>query len=491
MAERTKWAQTGVPGLDDILGGGLPRDRIYLLQGDPGAGKTTVGLQFLREGLRLGETCLYIALSETRAEIETVIESHRWTLDGIEVIELSAIDQSVGLEDENTLFEPSDVELQETTRMLLDRVEKVRPDRVVFDSLSELRLLAQSALRYRRQILGLKQYFGDKKMTVLLLDDRTSEPHDQQLQSLAHGVISLEQRSPVYGEDRRRLRVNKLRGVKFRGGYHDFAIRTGGLEVFPRLVASEHSADFTPGAISSDVSGLDDLIGGGIDRGTATLILGPAGSGKSSIAIQYAVAAAKRGEKSALFLFDERILTVYARTRALGVDLEGYVASGMIVLQQIDPAEMGAGEFAALVRGCVASGAKFVVIDSLNGYLHAMPDDKLLTIQMHELLSFLSNNGATTIVVMAQHGLLGNMQSPIDVSYLADTVLLLRYFETAGRIEKAISVVKKRSGRHENTIRSLTLGSDGLNVGEALSQFRGVLTGVPELTGMADKPEPP
>lgn len=489
MVERMKWAKTGVPGLDEVLAGGLPRDRIYLLQGDPGAGKTTIGLQFLREGQRHGEKCLYIALSETRSEIESVVESHGWSLDDIDVIELSALDQSVGLESENTLFEPSEVELHETTRMLLDRVEQLHPDRVVFDSLSELRLLAQSALRYRRQILALKQYFGDKKMTVLLLDDRTSEPTDQQLQSLAHGVISLEQRSPVYGEDRRRIRVNKLRGVKFRGGYHDFAIRTGGLEVFPRLVAAEHNVPFVSEQISSDIAGLDQLIGGGIDRGTATLVLGPAGSGKSSIAIQYAVAAAKRGEKSALFLFDERALTVYARTRALGVDLQGYVERGLIKLQQIDPAEMGAGEFAAVVRSSVESGVKFVVIDSLNGYLHAMPDDKLLTVQMHELLAYLSNQGATTIVVMAQHGLLGTMQSPLDISYLADTVLLLRYFEASGRILKAISVVKKRSGRHENAIRELTLDERGLQVGDALSQFRGVLTGVPELTGSAGTPE--
>ena len=483
VASTDSLALTGVPGLDEILGGGLPRHRIFLLQGDPGVGKTTVGMQFLREGAARGEKCLYIALSETASEIKAVVESHAWSLEGIEIVELSAIDQSAGLEAENTLFEPSEIELHETTRMLLAHVERVKPDRVVFDSLSELRLLAQSTLRYRRQILGLKQYFGDKKTTVLLLDDRTADSHDQQLQSLAHGVITLEQHAPTYGDDRRRLRVAKLRGVKFRGGYHDFAIRTGGAVVFPRLVASAHGSPFPIERVPSGIEGLDRQLGGGFDRGTAMLLLGPAGSGKSSIAIHYAVAAASRGERAALYLFDERVATMYLRMQALGIDLAAHVERGDITIQQIDPAEMGAGEFAAIVRESVETGTRLVVIDSLNGYLQAMPEEKQLTVQMHELLAYLANKGVSTFLVLAQHGLIGQMQSQLDLSYLADTVVLLRYFEAFGRIRKAISVLKKRSGLHENTISELTLDGSGIHVGAALEHFRGVLTGVPQFDG--------
>jgi circadian clock protein KaiC len=489
MAVPTKdRASTGVDGLDDVLAGGLPRDRIYLVQGDPGAGKTTLGMQFLHAGVARGERCLYIALSETAAEIQSVVESHGWTLDGIDVIELSAVDQSAGLESENTLFETAEVELHETTRMILADVERLNPDRVVFDSLSELRLLAQTPLRYRRQILGLKQYFVDKRSTVILLDDLTSEASDQQLQSLAHGVITLEQIAPVYGEDRRRIRVVKLRGVKVRGGFHDFTIGRGGLTVFPRLVAAEHAGGFPPGQLSSGLVELDELVGGGLDHGTATLMIGPAGSGKSSVAVQYAVAAARRGETAALFIFDERLATLYTRTRALGADVENYVADGKIIIHQVDPAEMGPGEFADLARQSVERhGSRVVVIDSLNGYLHAMPEEKLLTVQMHELLSYLGNKGVSTILVMAQHGLLGSMVAPVDVSYLADTVVMFRYFENAGRIRKAISVVKKRSGKHENAIRELTLDGDGIRVGEPLDQFMGVLTGVPRYVGAPDE----
>ncbi len=477
-------ALTGVPGLDDVLRGGLPRDRIYLVQGDPGTGKTTVGLQFLFAGRERNERCMYIALSETRAEIETVVESHGWNLDGIEVVELSALEQSSGMDAENTLFQPSEVELNETTRLVLSHIERAKPDRVVFDSLSELRLLAQSALRYRRQILGLKQYFGDKKTTVLLLDDRTSEPNDQQLQSLAHGVISMEQDAPMYGTDRRRLRIVKLRGVSFHGGYHDFVIGTGGVIVFPRLVPSEHRDPFTPDTVSSGIVPLDRLLGGGIDKGTATLIMGPAGTGKSSVAVQYAVAACRRGDRAAMFLFDERLSTVHQRTRALGIDLQTFIDKKLLTIQQIDPAEMGPGEFANCARVAVEQdGAKVLVIDSLNGYLHAVPDQKLLNIQLHELLAYLSHKAVSTILVMAQHGLVGTMASPVDVSYLADTVVLLRYFEAGGRIRKAISVMKKRSGPHENTIRELFLDARGLSVGEPLEQFTGVLTGVPKFTG--------
>ena len=475
---------TGIPGLDDILGTGLPRDRIYLVQGDPGVGKTTIGLQFLRAGVAAGETCLYIALSETLPEIRAVVDSHGWSLDGIAVIELSALEQTADLESENTLFEPSEIELQETTRRVLSEIDRLAPDRLVFDSLSELRVLAQTPLRYRRQILAFKQYFSTKATTVLLLDDRTSDPSDQQLQSLAHGVICLEQVALPYGADRRRLRVVKLRGSRFRSGHHDFAVRTGGVEVFPRVVPADHATEFLRDRPSSGLAGLDALLGGGLDYGTSTLILGPAGTGKSSVAVQYAAAAAARGEHAALFVFDERLATAFERTRSLGIALEPLVASGNLTAQQIDPAELSAGEFAHRVQTIVeTTGTRLVVIDSLNGYLHAMASEKQLSVQLHELLSYLGNLGVATVMVMAQHGLTGTMQSPVDVSYLADTLIMLRYFETEGRIRKAISVLKKRSGAHEDSIRELVLDHQGLHVGEPLSQFTGVLTGVPRFNG--------
>ncbi len=479
-------ASTGSEGLDAVLRGGLPRHRIYLLQGDPGVGKTTLGMQFLRTGIAAGERCMYIALSETRDEIENVMSSHGWTMDGIDVLELSALEQSAGIANDTSLFETNDADLHETTRVILDHIKRVKPDRLVFDSLSELRLLAQSALRYRRQILALKQFFAERKTTVLLLDDRTSEPTDQQLQSLAHGVLTLEQTSPLYGDDRRRLKISKLRGVRFASGYHDFVIATGGIRVFPRLVAAQHGTRFDATAISSGITELDALLGGGLDHGTSTLLLGPAGSGKSSVAIQYALAAARRQENVGVFLFDERISTLYARTNALGLDLQANVESGRIMLQQIDPAEMSPGEFAHCVRDEVEKRqCRVIVIDSLNGYEHSIGDERLLAIQLHELFTYLANQGVATIIVAAQHGLIGAMKAPIDVSYLADAIVLLRYFEAAGRIRKAISVIKKRSGPHENTIRELTLDKRGLGIGAPLVDFDGVLTGTPQFTGSA------
>ena len=482
---RPNLAPTGIAGLDEILRGGLPRDRIYLVQGDPGVGKTTVGLQFLMDGAAKKERCLYITLSETASEIHDVAVSHGWSLDGIDIVELSAVEQSSVLE-ENTLFEPAEVELHETTRTLLGHVERVNPHRVVFDSLSELRLLAQSALRYRRQILSLKAYFAGKGCTVMMLDDRTSEPGDLQLQSLAHGVIILEQVTPIHGEDRRQIRIQKLRGLKFSGGRHDFTIRTGGVEIYPRILGGK-GQQRDPEPLSSGLAELDTLLGGGIDRGTSTLLVGPAGAGKSALAIQYAVAAAKRGERAALFAFDERLNTLRARTRSLGIDIDPYLASGHLMIRQVDPAELSPGEFAYLVKCAVEKEeSSVIVIDSLNGYLQAMPEERQLLVQMHELLGYLANHNVCTILVMAQHGLIGNMQSPTDVSYVADTVLLLRYFEAHGRIRKAISVVKKRSGRHENAIRELLFSAEGVTVGEPLTKFVGVLTGVPQFIGNVD-----
>jgi circadian clock protein KaiC len=484
-------APIGINGLDMVLGGGLPRNRLYLVEGDPGVGKTTLALQFLLHGVARGEPALYITLSETEEEIRAIAESHGWSLDGLAMFELSALEQQTRLEAQNTVFRPSDVELTETTRAILAHVEKTKPLRVVFDSLSELRLLAQHPLRYRREVLNLKQYFTGKRSTVLLLDDRTSEPGDMQLQSLAHGVISMQQLPPEYGGDRRRLRVMKLRGAKFVSGYHDFSITQGGLEVYPRLIAAEHHEPHERTAVLSGIAELDTMLGGGLTRGTSTLILGPAGAGKSAIASAYATAAARRGERAVIFAFDELERTTIERADALGMNMSAEIAAGRIKVQQVDPAELSPGELAHRARVLVEQeGYSFVVIDSLNGYMQAMPAEKYLYIQLHELLTYFGQCGATTVLVMAQAGIIGTTASPADVSYIADSVLLLRYFEAAGHVHKAISVIKKRTGPHETTIRELTFDRGGLSVGEPLAAFRGVLTSAPEYFGDKKDLEP-
>jgi circadian clock protein KaiC len=475
---------TGIEGLDVILGGGLPPSRLYLVQGDPGAGKTTLGLQFLIEGHRRGESVLYVSLSETRDELLSVAASHGMDLREVPIFELASDDSLLRPERQNTLFEPSEVELSEVTRALLAEVERVKPSRVVFDSLSELRLLAQSPLRYRRQLLSLKQHFVGRRTTVLLMDDRTSEPGDLQLQSLAHGVIELEQLSPVYGADRRRMRVGKMRGVAFRGGYHDFRIVKGGLQIYVRLVAAEHHAEFEGRLLQSGAPHLDDMLGGGLDRGTSTLLLGPAGSGKSALAMQYAGAAALRGERASCYLFDESLGTFVQRSTALGIPVTRLMEAGTLLVRQVDPAEMSPGELISRVRDDVEHRhATVVVIDSLNGYLAAMPEENFLVVQLHELLSYLRQRGVVCILVVAQAGLLGtHMVSPVDVSYLADTVLMLRYFEARGEVRKALSVLKRRSGRHSSEIRELIFEGAGLRIGAALRDLDGVLTGVPRYT---------
>jgi circadian clock protein KaiC len=480
--EAAERSQTGVAGLDDILSGGFTPHRLYLVDGDPGAGKTTLALQYLIEGAKRGEKCLYITLSETKEELLAGAASHGWSLDGIDIVELTAEESDLDADARITMYPAAEVELHETTNKILEAVEKINPSRVVFDSLSEMRLLAQSSLRYRRQILALKQFFIGRKSTVLLLDDKTSEGSDLHLQSIAHAVISLEQLAPVFGAARRRLRVIKFRGTDYRGGYHDFAIRRGGLEVFPRLVAIEHRTAFVRERIQSGVTALDALLGGGPDRGTSTLLMGPAGSGKSTIAVQYAVACADRGEHSVIFAFDESAETLEARTTSLGIKFKEGCDAGQVRVQQIDPAELSPGEFAYLVRQAVEKDrARVVVIDSLNGYMNAMPEERYLTAQLHELLTYLGRQGVTTLMVVAQHGMLGsNMQSPVDTSYLADSVVLLRYFEYAGKVKKAISVVKKRSGEHEESIRELRFSREGIHLSEPLAQFRGILTGVPQ-----------
>lgn len=484
---------TGIEGFDAVLCGGFTPDRMYLIEGDPGSGKTTLALRFLLEGAARGEPVLYVTLSETREELDGVARSHGWSLDGIQLLELVVSEESLDPDAQLTMFHPSEVELSETTRAVLAEVERTKPRRVVFDSLSEMRLLAQNPLRYRRQILALKQFFIGRSCTVLLLDDRTSEAADLQLQSIAHGVVSLEQLAPEYGAERRRLRVVKMRGVRYRGGYHDFTIEKGGLCVYPRLVAAQHHQVFIREPITSGVPELDALLGGGLDRGTSTLLMGPAGSGKSTIAAQYAAAAAARGEAAAIFTFDETVGTLLVRTAALGLPLQEHMDAGRLAVQQIDPAELSPGEFSHVVRRAVEPGdrpgARVVVIDSLNGYLNAMPDERFLTIQLHELLTYLAQQGVVTLLLMAQHGLIGTMASPVDASYLADSVLLLRYYEAEGRVRKAVSVLKKRSGTHEDTIREISLGPGGVRVGPPLREFRGILTGVPWFDGTREPAE--
>jgi circadian clock protein KaiC len=472
---------TGIEGLDSILGGGFTPNRIYLIEGDPGAGKTTLALQFLLEGRRCGEKGLYVSLSETKEELAGVAASHGWSLDGIHSYELLPSDESLHPDAQSRLFHPSDVELGDTTRAILSEVERIQPARVVFDSLSEMRLLAQHPLRYRRQVLALKQFFIGRQCTVLLLDDRTAADNDLQLHSLAHGVISLQHHAQEYGVERRRLRVMKMRGSAFRGGYHDFLIRTGGIELFPRLVAAKHPGAVSPDSMKSGVTAVDALLGGGLDRGTSTLLMGPAGAGKSTIAMQFMLAAAERGERSVLFTFDESVNTLRRRAEGLGFEIARHLDSGRVRLQQVNPGELSPGEFVYAIRRAVEEhGARAVVIDSLNGYLNAMPEERFLTIQLHELLTYLGQQGVVTMMTVAQQGLLGNnMQTPVDASYLADTVIVLRYFESIGQIRRAISVIKKRSGAHEETLREYRLQKGGLWVGEPLAEFHGVLSGTP------------
>ena len=477
-------ALTGIRGLDEILGGGLPTRHLYLIDGEPGTGKTTLAIQFLLEGLAKGERGLYVTLSESREELEDVAKSHGWSLDGIDVFELSkqGLDQA---DDSYTIFHPAEVELQGTVDSVLKTVEDLKPARVALDSLSEMRLLAREPLRFRRQILGLKQFFSGRDCTVLLLDDKTSPEGDLQLHSLAHGVVVLEHVALEYGSERRRLRVTKVRGVQFRGGFHDFRIERGGIRVFPRILHDQPRTDHSDRQISSGSESVDKMLGGGVACGSSMLITGAAGTGKSVLCSQFARAALSRGEKVLFYLFDERLSTFTLRSDALDISTKEERESGQLIVTQVEPTELSPGEFASqVVRAVQEAGVKLVVIDSLNGYLQSMPQERLLAVQIHELLSFLSNNGVTCLMTLVQHGIFGNpVDEAVDVSYLADTVLLLRYFEVHGEVRQAISVVKKRSGDHERTIRECKVGQGGLKVGEPLHEFQGVLTGVPRYTG--------
>jgi len=476
-------ALTGVPGLDDILAGGLLRDRLYLVEGTPGTGKTTLALQFLLEGQRLGERGMYITLSETEAELRASAATHGWSLDGLSIVELVP-ETGLGAEQEQTLLHPAEFELGETTGRILERFEQERPARLVIDSLSELRLLAQTALRYRRQVLALKHRFTSHHCTVLLLDDQTAEPRDLQLHSVAHGVIALEKSSSQYGAVRRSLEVVKLRGVCFRGGHHDYAIETGGLIAYPRLVTSEHRNGFSPVPVGTGVAELDALLGGGLVPGTSTLLMGPTGTGKTTTATRCVLAALERGVPAAVFMFDEELGTFFARSTGLGMDLQPHLDTGLLQVRQITPAELSPGEFVHHIRRAVEiDGARAILIDSLNGYLHAMPNENYLILQMHELLSYLSHHGVMTLLILGQHGLVGDVRSDVDLSYLSDTIILMRFFEAAGAVRRSLSVVKTRTSDHEPTIREFSLGPDGLTIGAVLHDFDGVLSGTPIYRG--------
>ncbi|MEZ0224983.1 MAG: ATPase domain-containing protein [Alphaproteobacteria bacterium] len=490
IAAATPTIQTGIAEFNDLLGGGLAPNRVYLLNGSPGSGKTTLSLQFLVEGASKGEKVLYVTLSETKEELLAVAASHGISLDGVEIHELVASEADLDPENQYTMYQPSEVELSLTTKAILDAVDRLKPSRLVIDSLSEIKLLAQSALRFRRQVLALKQFFSGRQCTVWFLDDKTTTgEEDLQLESIAHGVISLEQLAPEYGAERRRIRISKLRGQRYRGGYHDFTIVKGGLKIFPRIVASEHTTTLKLKPVKCGIPEIDAMLGGGIDSGTSVLLLGPAGVGKSSLALRYAVEAAKKKERAVIFTFDERMETLLHRCKGLGMPLESYIAEGLIDLQAIDPAELSPGEFAHKVRHAVEgtdgkNPAKVVVIDSLNGYLNAMPDERHLISQLHELLTYLGHLGVLSFLVVAQHGFFGSaVQAPIDTSYLADTVILFRYFETAGEIRQLISVMKKRSGVHERTLREFIMDGNGIRAGKPLQDFHGLLTGTPIYSG--------
>ena len=480
-------AKTGVPGLDEVLHGGLVRNNVYLLEGDPGTGKSTLALQFLLQGVAEGERGLYVTFSESAPELRQMAASHGWSLESLDLFEVTPTEAALDQEAEYTVFHSEEVELGQTTKTILDRIEELKPSRVVLDSLAELRLMARDTPRYRRQLLALKQYFTGRELTVLLLDDRTSQTQEKQLHSVVHGVITLERLPRDYGSGRRRLEIVKLRGRKYAEGYHDYAIKTGGVTLYPRLVASDHKTDFSRDTISSGVRGLDNLLGGGLDRGSAALFVGPAGAGKTTLATQYAIAAIDRAEPVAIYTFDEGLGSLIARAEGLGQPLRRFLEEGKVKIEQVDPAESSPGEFACRVRAAVEAGAQMIVIDSLNGYLASMPEERFLTLQMHELLTYLNQRGVVTILILSQQGVLGQLPAVVDLSYLADTIVLLRFFEAGGEVRRALSVVKKRSGRHERTIREMEIGlPEVINVGQPLTDFHGVLTGVPEYRGAAE-----
>jgi circadian clock protein KaiC len=483
-------AVTGIRGLDDILGGGITRNRLHLLEGTPGTGKTTIALKFLLSGAELGEAGMYVSLAETETELREGASSHGWEIgDKVKICELVPPESVLDPEQHQSLLYSSDLELGETVERIFEAIEQYKPQRIVIDSLSEIRLLAQSSLRYRRQILGLKHYFARNKSTVITLDDLTSESTDRAVHSIAHSVIHLDQMAPTYGAERRRLRVTKCRGQSFRGGYHDFTIATGGVQVFPRLVAAEHRFGFSGEVVKSGITELDALLGGGVTGGSSTLIIGPAGTGKSLLTLQFLTSSVKRGERAGLFVFDEELGLLLSRAKVLGMDLEAMQRDGRLFIQQMDAAELSPGEFSHRVRHCIDSeNIRAVAIDSLNGYQASMPEEQFLVLHLHELLQYLNRRGVATFLTVAQHGMLGDMKQPVDVTFLADTVIMLRYFEALGRVRRAVSVIKKRTGAHEDTIRELRIDGKGIALGPPLSEFQGVLRGVPTYVGKTAPP---
>jgi circadian clock protein KaiC len=477
---------TGVAGLDDILHGGLPAGHVYLIEGDPGSGKTTLGIQFLLEGLLDDEAALYVTLAESREELQAVADSHDFDISKIEIFEVQPPELDQKGADQYTVFHPSEVELVDVMQSILTKLEKTKARRIVFDSMSEIRMLARDPLRYRRQILSLKQFFVGRDCTVLLLDDRTGDRSDTQLQSICHGAIRMEALPREFGPQRRQIQVLKLRASQFRGGAHDYEIEHGGLQVFPRLISAEHRPEnIDRSELSSGIAELDRLFGGGVSRGSTSLFIGPAGCGKSTIATKFLQSAADRGERGIMFTCDETAESVLTRCRGLGIPLEKHCTKKMVQIQELHPVDLSPGEFIAQVRSDVEErGCRVLIIDSLNGLLNAMQGEHAMMVQLHELLSYLSHMGVTTFMVMAQIGVLGTqMGSPIDVSYLADNVLLFRYFEAQGAVRQAISVLKRRSGPHERSIRELRLSGQKIEIGESLRQFEGILTGVPKFVG--------
>lgn len=487
MKELLPRARTGIVGLDQVLGGGLARNRLHLLEGSPGTGKTTIALQFLMAGADNDEVGIYVSLAETERELREGARSHGWTIgDKIEIMELVPPESVLDPDQHQSLLYSSDLELGETIKRIFETIERLRPKRVVIDSLSEIRLLAQSSLRYRRQILALKHYFAQNNSTVIMLDDLTTESTDRAVHSIAHSVIHLDQLAPIYGGERRRLRVVKCRGQGFASGYHDFIINPGGVEVFPRLVAASHRRSFSGQLVASGVAPLDSLLGGGIAAGSSTLVIGPAGTGKSLLVLQFIAAAVARGERAALFVFDEELGLLFARAKSLGLDLTAMQASGNLFVEQMDAAELSPGEFSHRVRSCIdREKIRLVAIDSLNGYHAAMPEEQFLILHLHELLQYLNRQGAATFLTLAQHGMVGEMKQTVEVTYLADTVIMLRYFEALGRVRRAMSVIKKRTGSHEDTIREFRIDNRGISVGEPLEKFQGVLRGVPTYVGQS------
>jgi len=472
---------SGCAGLDDVLGGGFPLGHFYLIEGEPGTGKTTLALQFVADGLKNGEKVLYVTLSESRDELLAVARTHRLNVDSSAVFEVRPSEDDLKPDGQYTVFHPAEVELNDRVQTIMAEVDRRKPSRLVIDALSEVRMLAKDPLRYRRQVLSLKEY-APENCTVILLDDRSSRYADLELHSIVHGVVSMGRVAREYGKTMRRLEVTKLRGSAFREGYHDYMIHSGGVLVFPRLIAGEHrdrNEDIS--GASSGIPELDDLTGGGLGRGTSSLFIGPAGCGKTTLALRWLVTAAERGEKSAAFIFEETVSTLMGRASGLGMDLESHVRSGRIQINHLDPAEVSPGEFVNLVREYVEhQQVRGILIDSLNGFLQAMPGEQFLALHLHELLTYLNNCGVLTLMILAQMGLVGSaMQTPIDVSYLADNILIFRYFENQGEVRKAISMMKKRSGAHERSIRELRLAAGGIKVGAPLTDFQGILSGSP------------